>query len=252
MVMKRIVVTAFVILIAVMLFSAGCTKKEKPVLRVGTNPEYPPYSYKVGSQLAGIDVDIANRIAEKLKMEVQISEIPFEELFSALSVDKIDMAVSAITITKERQKRFDFTSPYSITDQVLLSKFESKIELSNPEDIGKYTVGSLRGTTGHIYLDEQLIDKDLMPKTKLKLFSTNLEAIGELLKGKLDFVIIDESAGHAYAKQEPVKIAFVIPTREEYGIAMQKGKALNDRINRAMNELIASGEITSIIQSHSH
>lgn len=248
--MKRSVLTVFVILIAVMLISGGCSKKEKPVLRVGTNPEYPPYSYKVGNQLAGIDIEIANRIAEKLKMHIQITELPFDELFTALSVDKIDMAVSSVTITKERQKRFDFTAPYSITDQVLLSRYDSKLELINPEDIGKYTVGSLRGTTGHFYLDGELIDKDLMPKTKLKLYSTNLEAIGELLKGKLDFVIIDESAGHAYAKQEPVKIAFVIPTREEYGIVMQKGKALNDKIGKAMNELLASGEIANIIQNH--
>lgn len=249
--MKRIVSWFLLLIVAVMLISTGCVKKDKPVLRVGTNPEYPPFSYKIGNQLAGVDIDIAKRIGEKMKMEVQIQELPFDGLFTSLALDKIDMAISSITITKERQNRFDFTIPYSVTDQVLISKFDSKLEMTSLEDIGKYRVGSLRGTTGHQYIDEQLIEKDLMPKEKMKLFSTNLEAIGELLNGKLDFVIIDEGAGHAYAKQEPVKIAFVIPTREEYGIAMQKGKALNDKINKAMNELIANGEVATIIQNHS-
>jgi polar amino acid transport system substrate-binding protein len=82
------------------------------------------------------------------------------------------------------------------------------------------------------------------------LFATNLEAIGEMLAGRLDFVIMDETAAIGYSKQKPLKVAFLIKTNERYGIAMQKGKALNEKINKALNELIASGEVKRIIDSY--
>jgi polar amino acid transport system substrate-binding protein len=248
--MKRCVCPLLLLLIAVILVSLGCAKKEKPVLRVGNNPEYPPYSYKIGEQLAGIDIEIIRKVAEKMKMEIKIIPMPFEALFTSLASDKIDVAVSAITITPERAQRFDFSPPYSVTNQVLIARQDSPLQIDKFEDLGKYKIGSLSGTTGYMYLDENLIDKDLMPKTRLMLYPTNLEAISEMLDGELDFVIIDESAAQGYAKQKPIKIAFTIQTNEEYGLAMQKGKAINDKINKALADLIASGEVAGIIKSY--
>lgn len=248
--MKPSVYRALLLLFALMFLSLGCARKEKPVLRVGTNPEYPPYSYLTGDIPNGIEIEIAQKIADKMKLEIKIIPMDFEDLFSSLASDKIDLAISSVTITPERSQKYDFSVPYSVTNQVLIARQDSPIVINKFEDLGKYVVGSLSGTTGHMYLDENLIDKDLMPKTNLKLYSTDIESTGDLLDGKLDFVIIDEGAAKGYAKQRPIKIAFTIPTNEQYGIAMQKGKAINEKINKALQELIESGEVDAITKTY--
>lgn len=248
--MKQHTFIFFICFIAIMLAISGCKSKEREVLRVGTNPEYPPFSYMMGNQATGIEIDIARKIAAKMKLELKLVTMDFDDLFSALASDKIDMAISSITITQERSSRFDFSPPYTTTNQVLITRNDSPLKLNSFEEVGKYKVGSLRGTTGNLYLDEHLIDRDLMPKTNLKLFDTDIESIAELIKGNLDFVIIDEGAALGYANQRPIRIAYTIPTNEQYGIAMQKGKELNERINKAVTELLESGEVDNIIKAY--
>ncbi|MDD4310471.1 MAG: ABC transporter substrate-binding protein [Candidatus Cloacimonetes bacterium] len=248
--MTRKVLLITLIAVCTLLSLFTCNQKQKMVLRIGTNPEYPPNSYRVGNQFAGIDIDIGKKIAEKLGVDYQIVPLEFEQLLPSLAVNKIDVAISAITITPERTKIVDFSAPYSVTNQVLISRQDSPMKINRLEDLGKCTIGSLGGTTGSFYIDENLIEKDLMPKANLKLYATNIEAIGKMLDGELDLVIIDESAALGYAKQKPIKIAYVIRTNEQYGVAMQKGKKINEKINQALNELITSGEVKAIIASH--
>ena len=236
--------------IAIMLALFSCAKREKPVLRVGTGPEYPPYSYLNGGVLEGIDVDIAQRIAEKMKVEIKITPMSFDSLFSSLASDKIDMVISSITITPERQQRFDFSPPYAVTNQVLIAKNDSSIKIDSFEDLGKYTIGSLEATTGYKYLAENLVNRDLMPKANLKQYPTTSESLTELLEGNVDFVSIDYSAAKGYEKLKPIKIVYTIQTNEAYGIAMQKGRSINETISKSLKELISSGEVKRIIQSY--
>lgn len=236
-------------LMAVFVVLVTCKKQEKQVLRFATNPEYPPFCFKTGENIDGIDAAIAKGIADEMGMEYQLVAMEFEQLFPALASNKIDAAISAITITPERAQKYDFSKAYFTTNQVIIAKQDSPLVIKEERELGNYIVGSLTGTTGHAYLEEHLLQKDLMPKSNLKLFSTNLEAIGELLAGKLDFVIIDQTAAHGYSSQKPIKQAFIIETNEQYGIAMQKGKALNEKINKALDKMIESGELKKIIDS---
>ncbi|MDD2229913.1 MAG: ABC transporter substrate-binding protein [Candidatus Cloacimonetes bacterium] len=242
----RVIFLSAVIMIALL----SCAKREKPVLRVGTGAEYPPYAYLNDNQLTGIEIDIAKKIAEKMKVGIEFYPMSFDSLFSSLASNKIDMAISSITITSERKQRFDFSLPYAVTNQVLIAKEDSSIKIDKFEDLGKYTIGSLAATTGYEYLVENLVDRDLMPKTNLKQYPTTLESLSELLKGNLDFVSIDNSAAEGYVKLKPIKIVYTIQTNEQYGILMQKGKGINDTINKSLKELIDSGEVKSIIQSY--
>jgi polar amino acid transport system substrate-binding protein len=203
-----------------------------------------------GDQFEGVDMDISRRIADKLGMELELISIDFPSLFSALASNIIDMAASSITITNERSETMDFTEPYYVANQVLIANKNSEIEVNSLEDIGKYTVGSLLNTTGHLYLESNLLEKDLMQRSKLKLFPTNIDAINELLSGKLDLVVIDDSAAGGYIKQIPIKIAWTIETKEKYGIAMQKGKALNEKISNALAQMIKAGEVKRIIDQN--
>ena len=108
--LRRIFIALGVALIA--LFSLSCSPKQKKILRVGTDAENPPFNYLEGNEFKGIDIEICKRIAKKLNMQLQISKFEFDDLFSALAQNKIDIAASSITITEKRKQTVDFTEPY--------------------------------------------------------------------------------------------------------------------------------------------
>lgn len=250
--MKAYVKLALVLVLVMILLPgvSGCGKKKPAVLRIGTNAEYPPFESKDGDNFIGVDMDLARKIAEKLDMEFEIIDMDFDTLIPSLGSNKIDLALSAITITDERKAQVDFSQPYYVANQVIIAPPLSKKKLDKIEDIGKFKVGAQNGTTGQIYLSENYVDKNLMPKDNLKKYPTNIEAITDLLNGNIDFVILDDSAAQGYSRLKPISPVLKIETNENYGIAMPKGAELNAKINQALKELMDSGEVISIIQTH--
>jgi len=124
------------------------------------------------------------------------------------------------------------------------------VQIVNIEDIGKYRVGCQNTTTSHQYLTENLVEKDLLPKEKLKLYPTVIETLGELLNNKIDLMVYDEWVAKNISEQGEIKIIYTIQTNEQYGLAMQMGKDINVRINKAMKELKDSGELKNIIKEY--
>lgn len=245
--MKLCVLVKLVIFVLAMLAVVSCTPKERPVLRVGTGAEYPPFSYMEGDRYMGVDPDVCRRIADKLGMDIVFTKLEFSDLFSGLASNKIDIAADALTITTERKKTIDFSPPYFVTNQALISLKDRDIQIANLEEVAKYKVGTLDKSTGHTSIDEQLVDKDLMSRENLLVFPTNIDAINNLMAGKVDLVVLDDTAANGYSSRIPIKIVYTIQTNEEYGLAMQKGKAINDKINKALSQMIADGELKDIL-----
>jgi len=238
-----IVLTALVIIFA----GVSCKKRTETILRIGTNAEYPPFEFKDGDQFVGVDMDLARAIAAKMGVKYEIIDMDFDALIPSLTSDKIDLAISAITITDERKQQVDFSLPYYIANQVIIAKNESTVKIEKLEDLAKYKVGAQNGTTGQIYVQENMVDKKLMDKGNLKKYSTNIEAITDMMNGNIDLVIIDDSAAQGYAKLKPIKTIFKIETNEEYGVALPKDSPYKEKINAALDELIKSGEVVNII-----
>ena len=93
------------------------TKSEsgKPVLVLGTSPDYPPYEFYSDSamtQFAGIDVEVAKYIADSMGMELQIEAMNFDNLVTSLSNGDFDMVLAACEYTDERALACDFSDPY--------------------------------------------------------------------------------------------------------------------------------------------
>ncbi|MBP7563440.1 MAG: amino acid ABC transporter substrate-binding protein, partial [Candidatus Cloacimonetes bacterium] len=104
-----------------MILLMSCSSKGKKLV-VGVSAEYPPFEYKEGAEFKGIDIEIARLIAEKLGLELQIQDMEFDSLIPSLTAGKIDMAISAITITPERLEQIDFSDSYYQSNQTLLVK----------------------------------------------------------------------------------------------------------------------------------
>ena len=107
---KSILIVLLGILIATLFLTVSCSKeKAVPVLKVGTNAEYPPFEFKKGNEFKGIDMDLDKLIAQKLGMKLEMIDMDFDSLIPSLGAKKIDMASAAITITDARKKVIDFS-----------------------------------------------------------------------------------------------------------------------------------------------
>jgi len=248
---KSILIVLLGILIATLFLTVSCSKeKAVPVLKVGTNAEYPPFEFKKGNEFKGIDMDLDKLIAQKLGMKLEMIDMDFDSLIPSLGAKKIDMASAAITITDARKKVIDFSHAYYSVDQALVCKKDSKIIINNEKDLAKFTIAVQNGTTGQIYLDKNMVKKGLMPKANLKKYPTNIEAITDMLNGNVDLVILDSSAGDGYAALKPIKTVYTIKTGEHYGLALQKNSPLKTKIDGALKEIINSDEWNKIIQTY--
>ena len=144
----------------------------------------------------------------------------------------------------------DFTIPYFETDLAVVTKTKSPVKVEKIEDLGKSIVGCQSQTTSHQYLTENLMEKDLLPKEKLKLYPTVIETLGELLNNKIDLMVFDEWVAKTFSEQGEIKVIYTIQTNEQYGLAMQTGKEINAGINKALKELKESGELKCIIKEY--
>lgn len=89
-------------------------------LRVGTNATFPPYEFFEGGKTVGIDIDIMRAISDKMKMRMEIVEMEFDSIIMAVQTGKIDIGAAGFTITEERKKNVDFSTPYTQSKQVVI------------------------------------------------------------------------------------------------------------------------------------
>ena len=225
--LRNIIVTVILLLLL-----CSCNKRNVQVLKIGTNAEYPPFESIKDGSFVGIDMDLAARIASKLNLDYEIIDMDFDRLIPALKAGTIHMAISAISITDDRQYEVEFSSPYYVANQAIITHAENHMVLNTIQDLTLYRVGAQKGSTGLAYIKENFVDKDLMPKEKLLVYSS--------------------LSAHAYKKAQPLKSALTIETYESYAIALPKNAPLNKKIDAALQDLIDSGEVLTIIQKHIH
>jgi ABC-type amino acid transport substrate-binding protein len=226
--MKKAVALSLALLILFALFAtAGCTSQgltiEKGKLKMYGNENVGFLEIKNGKP-TGFSADLAEAIAGKLGLKLEVALLPFSDLFSRLTADIGDIAMSAITITPERKLQFDFSYPYFNSGQSLLVPTASTIA-SEADLLGK-KVGVIKGTT-----NETLARK--------------VPGIAQIdtYDGKLDAVIVDTPFAQYNARATgKTRIAKVLTTGDQYGIAVRKGNAkLLKGINKAMNAIRKDG-----------
>ena len=108
--MKRILSIILAVVLSVAAITVGAQAKE--TLKVGINAEFPPFEYYEGEKLTGFDIDFMNTIAERIGYDIEYVDMAFDQLHSAVAEGMVDCAISAISITDERENVVDFTTPY--------------------------------------------------------------------------------------------------------------------------------------------
>lgn len=208
-------------------------------LVMATNAEFPPYEFRDGDKIVGIDAEIAQAIAEELGMELQIEDMAFDSIIAAVQSGKADMGVAGMTVTEDRLQAVNFSDSYTQAAQVIIVKEDSAV--ATPDDLKGKTVGVQLGTTGDIYAED-------IEDATIERYSKGFEAVQSLLQGKVDAVIIDREPAKVFVEEnEGLKVLDEEFTVEDYAICMSKDNTdLLDKVNTALASLKESGKLDEI------
>ena len=106
--------------------AAEVTTVEPGVLTMGTNATFPPYEYVDGEECKGIDIEIAQAIADAMGKKLEVDDIDFDSIIPAITTGKADMALAGMTVTDERKENVDFSDSYATGVQVIIVRYTGK------------------------------------------------------------------------------------------------------------------------------
>ena len=224
---------------------AGCSNgsASKTTLVMATNAEFPPYEYREGDSIVGIDVEIAQAIADDMGLELVIEDMAFESVIAAVQTGKADVALAGLTVNEDRLANVNFSDPYTTAAQVVIIKDTS--DVVSPDDLMGKHVGVQIGTTGAIYAED-------IENATVEQYSKGFEAVQALLQDKVDAVIIDREPAKVFVSQnEGLKILDEEFTIEDYAIAIAKDNdELLKKVNASLASLKDSGKLQEIIDKY--
>ena len=246
--MKKIIAMLLTAAISVSLIACGSSAGSSSS---GTNAEFPPFEYLGDNgEPDGFDMALIKAIGEKLGVEVEIQNMEFGSLITSIG-SKIDIAVAGMTVTEERKNAVDFSDSYYDAVQFVILPADSTIAES--KDLLGKTIGCQLGTTGE-YLIDDLIAED--GTTQKKSYNKAVDAVNDLLNGRLDCVIIDKNPAMVFQSNYPDQLKLTEGAAfgceaEQYAIAMPKGDtALAEKINAALAEIRTDGTFDKLVEQY--
>ena len=224
--------------------AAELTTVETGKLTMATNATFPPYEMTTDSgEIEGIDVDTAKAIAEKLGLELQIDDMDFDAALLSVQQGKADIVMAGVTVTDERKAVMDFSDSYATGIQSIIVPNDS--DIASPDDLAGKKIGTQRGTTGYIYCSDDFGEDSVVA------YDSGLTAVQALNNGQVDAVVIDNAPATEYVAANPgLKVLDTSYAEEDYAIGMAKGSALEDAVNKALEELKADGILQAIVDKY--
>lgn len=249
--MKKMIAMLLALMLAMSCIAvfASCDKEEdKPVIKMATNAYFKPYEYYDGDKIVGIDAEIAAAVADKLGMKLEIVDMEFNSIITAVNEGSVDFGMAGMTVTEKRLEEVDFSISYANGVQAIIVKEGSPITCADDlyAEGANYKVGVQLGTTGDIYATDDF------GSANVTTYSNGNEAVLALLGGSVDCVIIDNQPAEALvAANAGLKILETAYANEDYAICVKKGNAeLLEKINQAIMELTEDGTIQGIINKY--
>ncbi|MEE0181414.1 MAG: ABC transporter substrate-binding protein [Anaerovoracaceae bacterium] len=229
----------------------GLSTVEAGKLHMATNAAFPPYEMTDDSGgFEGIDVEIAEKIAAKLGLELVVDDMDFSSVLTSVQGGKADIAMAGLTVTPDRQKNVDFTDSYATGVQVVIVPEDSDIKTI--DDLAKdKMIGTQEGTTGFIYCSDTP-ENGGFGEDHVIAYTNGATAIQALLAGKVNAVVIDSQPAKEFvAANDGLKILETEFVSEDYAIGVSKDNPeLLEAVNNALKELIEDGTVQEILDKY--
>ncbi|HDJ2622277.1 TPA: ABC transporter permease subunit [Staphylococcus aureus] len=219
--------------------------KERGELRVGLSADYAPMEFEHTvngkTEYAGVDIDLAKKIAKDNNLKLKIVNMSFDSLLGALKTGKIDIIISGMTSMPERKKQVDFSDSYMMTKNIMLVKKDKVNEYKDIKDFNNKKVGAQKGT------EQEKIAQTEIENASITSLSRLPDVILALKSGKVEGAVVEKPVAEAYLKQNPkLGISNVKFNEEEKDtvIAVPKDSPkLLSQINKTIKEVKDKGLI---------
>ncbi|MFS0998199.1 transporter substrate-binding domain-containing protein [Enterococcus casseliflavus] len=227
--------------------------KAAGVLNVATSADFAPFEFHAlidgKDTIVGADIDMVNEIADRLGVEVNILDLDFNAVLTALQQGKADIAVSGISATDERKQTFDFTDNYFTPEQKLVVNKNNESAFDSIESLSGKKVGAQKGSIQEMIVQDQLADSQLVSIAKVP----NL--VNELKQGSIDGLVLESAVAESYVAQNDdlviTDVALEASEGDSYAIALPKGSTeLQEELNSILKELIEDGTIDEYVQKN--
>ena len=219
--------------------------KDSGVLTVGTEGTYRPFSFHEGSELTGYDVDVIKAVGEKMGVEVKFQETQWDAIFAGLEAGRFDVIANEVAINPEREKKYLFSEPYSVSTGVIVTKSDNTDITSFEALKGKTTAQSL---TSNYYETAKDAGATVEPVEGWA------QSVTLLKQGRVDATVNDKLTFLDAQKSNPddsIKIAAEATEKTESAVAMRKDATdLQKAVDDALEQLRADGELAKISEKY--
>ena len=223
---------------------AGCGSKKDTII-VGTEAGFAPYEYMKGNEVVGIDMDIAQAIADHLGKELEIKNMEFEGALMAVQNGTVDFVAAGVSVDEGRLEKMDFSIDYvNSTEVVVVNKENPTVE--SLDDLNDKIIGVQQGNIADFWVEENISAKEI------KRYSKFGQAAEDLKNGKIDCVVMDQFPAEDMVATNPeLVILDGVLFEDKYAIAVKKGnKDLLEDINTVIEQLKEDEKIEEFTTNH--
>lgn len=240
---KRIISLFTVVMMLAMLF-AGCGSKKDTII-VGTEAGFAPYEYMKGNDVVGIDMDIAQAIADHLGKKLEIRNMEFKGALLAVQNGTVDFLAAGVSVDEERLEVMDFSIDYVNSTEVVVVNKENPT-VKNVDDLDNKIIGVQQGNIADFWVEENIAAKEI------KRYNKFGQAAEDLKNGKIDCVVMDQFPAEDMVATNPeLVILDGVLFEDKYAIAVKKGNTeLLKEINTVIEQLKADGKIEEFTANH--
>ncbi len=220
---------------------------------VGVSADYAPFEYYNSQfQIDGFDPALMREIATRMGVEVEFVDFAFDGLPNALSIGQIDAAISAISVTPERQALFLFSNVYFVGDDAILARTGSSLPpITDFYQLVLYRVGVQTKTVYETMIQTGLVNPGLMPQTNLFTYQRIDDAINALKAGSIDLVMMDLAPAQAQVNNGGVTLVGSKLNSQRYAIGVRLGQTeLANQMNLILTDLTNTGRLNELAREY--
>jgi polar amino acid transport system substrate-binding protein len=227
--------------------------QEAGKLVVGTSLPYEPFEFFTGFfRLDGFDIALMKEIGQRMGVEVEFKDYAFEGLFGALSLNKLDVAIAAITATPARAKSVDFSISYYQGAGAAITAEDSTItSITGATDLVGKRIGVERGTVYETWLRQAFVRTGLGSSADIYAYKSLDGAVRDLKAARLDIVLMDLPVAENYVREGGVRLVALTEPTQDFVIALPKGAtSLKTQIDLILEQMNQDGTLARLAQAY--
>ena len=215
--------------------------KDRGAIKVGLEGTYPPFNYQdENGKLTGFEVELAEAVAKELGVNAEFQPTKWDGLLAALESKRLDVVINQVTISDERKKKYDFSSPYTVSGIQAMTRKADGDGIKSAADLAGKKVGVGLGTNYEQWLKENV------PQADIRTYDDDPTKVQDLNAGRIDVILVDRLAAFEMMEKTGGRLAVAGDafSRQVSGIALRKGNPeLLAAIDKAIAKLKADGTL---------